>query len=128
MAMAPFGPEVGSFAGIACVVSYRFSGHAGIYHAQRISHAVRPSEPDEAGLSAAQAIGQASAVSTERPQRGSAGQATRDLHPQSLSTRSITMALAELRCAMVVERAQCYVANSVNFPVRCEPVSELSGA
>ena len=69
MAMELFGPEVGTFAGIACVVSYLFSGHAGIYHAQRIGHAKRPSEPDGAGLSAAQAIGQASADSTERPQR-----------------------------------------------------------
>lgn len=69
MAMELFGPEVGTFAGIACVVSYRFSGHAGIYHAQRIGHAKRPSEPDGAGVSAAQAIGQASTDSIERPRR-----------------------------------------------------------
>lgn len=46
MAMELFGHEVGTFAGIACVVSYLFSGHTGIYHAQRIGHAKRPSEPE----------------------------------------------------------------------------------
>ena len=44
MAMELFGPEVGTFAGIACVVSYLFSGHTGIYHAQRIGQAKRPAE------------------------------------------------------------------------------------
>lgn len=43
MAMELFGPEVGTFAGMACVVSYLFSGLTGIYHAQRIGHAKRPS-------------------------------------------------------------------------------------
>ncbi|MDD3352192.1 voltage-gated chloride channel family protein [Zoogloea sp.] len=37
MAMEVFGAEVGVFAGIACVVSYLFSGHAGIYRAQRVA-------------------------------------------------------------------------------------------
>jgi H+/Cl- antiporter ClcA len=37
MAMELFGPEAGAFAAIACVVSYLFSGHHGIYHAQRLS-------------------------------------------------------------------------------------------
>lgn len=41
MAMELFGPEVGTFAGIACVVSYLFSGHSGIYRAQRVAHAKR---------------------------------------------------------------------------------------
>ena len=36
MAMELFGLPAGAFAGIACVVSYLFSGHAGIYRAQRI--------------------------------------------------------------------------------------------
>lgn len=44
MAMELFGPEVGTFAGIACVVSYLFSGHTGIYHAQRIGHAKHVSD------------------------------------------------------------------------------------
>lgn len=49
MAMELFGPEVGTFAGIACVVSYLFSGHTGIYHAQRIGHAKRPAGAAPAG-------------------------------------------------------------------------------
>ena len=36
MAVELFGGEIGAYAGIACVVSYLCSGHAGIYHAQRI--------------------------------------------------------------------------------------------
>jgi H+/Cl- antiporter ClcA len=36
MAMELFGAEAGAYAGIACVVSYLFSGHAGIYRAQRV--------------------------------------------------------------------------------------------
>jgi H+/Cl- antiporter ClcA len=37
MALELFGPEVGAFAAIACVTSYLFSGHHGIYHAQRLA-------------------------------------------------------------------------------------------
>lgn len=36
LAMEIFGSTMGVYAGIACVMSYLFSGHAGIYHAQRI--------------------------------------------------------------------------------------------
>ncbi|MBS1798824.1 MAG: voltage-gated chloride channel family protein [Acidobacteria bacterium] len=36
MALELFGPEAGAFAAIACVVSYLFSGHRGIYHAQKL--------------------------------------------------------------------------------------------
>ncbi|WP_084452009.1 voltage-gated chloride channel family protein [Roseateles chitosanitabidus] len=36
MAMELFGAEIGVFAGLACVVSYLFSGHTGIYKAQRV--------------------------------------------------------------------------------------------
>ena len=36
MAMELFGSEIGIYAGIACVVSYLFSRHTGIYRAQRI--------------------------------------------------------------------------------------------
>jgi H+/Cl- antiporter ClcA len=36
MAMELFGGEVGAYAGIACVTSYLFSGHSGIYSAQRL--------------------------------------------------------------------------------------------
>lgn len=36
MALELFGPEAGTFAAIACVVSYLFSGHSGIYRSQRL--------------------------------------------------------------------------------------------
>jgi H+/Cl- antiporter ClcA len=39
MAIELFGPAIGPYAGIACVVSYLFSGHTGIYRAQRIGQA-----------------------------------------------------------------------------------------
>lgn len=39
MAIEIFGAEVGVYAGIACVVSYLFSGHTGIYRSQRVGHA-----------------------------------------------------------------------------------------
>lgn len=51
MAIELFGPEVGTFAGIACVVSYLFSGHTGIYHAQRVGHAKRSRVPEGLRLS-----------------------------------------------------------------------------
>ena len=51
MAIELFGPEVGTFAGIACVVSYLFSGHTGIYHAQRVGHAKRLRVPEGLRLS-----------------------------------------------------------------------------
>lgn len=36
MAVELFGGEAGAYAGIACVFAYLFSGHAGIYYAQRV--------------------------------------------------------------------------------------------
>jgi H+/Cl- antiporter ClcA len=36
MAIELFGPQIGPFAALACVVAYLFSGHSGIYHAQRV--------------------------------------------------------------------------------------------
>jgi H+/Cl- antiporter ClcA len=36
MAMELFGVEAGTYAAIACVFSYLFSGHSGIYNSQRI--------------------------------------------------------------------------------------------
>ena len=42
LAMEVFGSEIGVYAGIACVVSYLFSGHAGIYHSQQIGHLKTP--------------------------------------------------------------------------------------
>ena len=38
MAFELFGSEAGAFAAIACITSYLFSGHHGIYSAQRSSH------------------------------------------------------------------------------------------
>jgi H+/Cl- antiporter ClcA len=38
MAIELFGPAIGPYAGIACVVSYLFSGHTGIYRAQRVGN------------------------------------------------------------------------------------------
>ncbi|HEX7649476.1 MAG TPA: voltage-gated chloride channel family protein [Noviherbaspirillum sp.] len=39
MAIELFGPAIGPYAAMACVVSYLFSGHTGIYRAQRVGHA-----------------------------------------------------------------------------------------
>lgn len=38
MAIELFGPQIGPFAALACIASYLSSGHAGIYHAQRVGH------------------------------------------------------------------------------------------
>jgi len=38
MAVELFGPAIGPLAAIACIASYLASGHAGIYHAQRVGH------------------------------------------------------------------------------------------
>ncbi|MGK5004188.1 voltage-gated chloride channel family protein [Janthinobacterium sp. LB2P70] len=46
MAMELFGAEIGVYAAIACVVAYLFSGHAGIYRAQRSGHAKRMPRKD----------------------------------------------------------------------------------
>jgi len=45
MALELFGAEAGAFAAIACVTSYLFSGHSGIYHAQRLG--IGKSDMDE---------------------------------------------------------------------------------
>ncbi len=46
MAVELFGPEIGPFAALACVVAYLFSGHTGIYHAQRVGQGKYPSLPE----------------------------------------------------------------------------------
>ncbi|CUJ03195.1 H(+)/Cl(-) exchange transporter ClcA [Achromobacter xylosoxidans] len=38
MAIELFGPEIAPFAAVACIAAYLFSGHSGIYHAQRVGH------------------------------------------------------------------------------------------
>lgn len=51
MAMELFGPEIGPLAAIACIASYLFSGHTGIYHAQRLGHSKhRRTLPEELRL------------------------------------------------------------------------------
>ncbi len=51
MAIELFGGEVGVYAGIACVVSYLFSGHTGIYRAQRVGQAKHLPVPEGTRLS-----------------------------------------------------------------------------
>lgn len=53
MAVELFGAEAGAYAAIACVVSYLFSGHAGIYHAQRVGSSKHQHLAEEEGLSLA---------------------------------------------------------------------------
>lgn len=50
MAVELFGAPAGVYAGIACVVAYLFSGHAGIYHAQRVGHAKQRAAEHHEGL------------------------------------------------------------------------------
>ncbi|PRP71061.1 voltage-gated chloride channel protein [Chromobacterium amazonense] len=51
MAMELFGPEIGIYAGLACVVAYLCSGHSGIYRAQRVGIAKRRGVPENIRLS-----------------------------------------------------------------------------
>jgi hypothetical protein len=54
MAVELFGAEAGAYAGIACILSYLFSGHSGIYTAQRVARAKHLRNTPEEGLSLAQ--------------------------------------------------------------------------
>jgi H+/Cl- antiporter ClcA len=53
MAVELFGAEAGAYAGIACVMSYLFSGNAGIYHSQRVGKSKHQGNVAEEGLSLA---------------------------------------------------------------------------
>ena len=53
MAVELFGAEAGAYAGIACVISYLFSGHSGIYRAQRVGRSKHLSTQTEEGMSLA---------------------------------------------------------------------------
>jgi H+/Cl- antiporter ClcA len=53
MAVELFGGEAGAFAGIACVVSYLFSGHTGIYNSQRVGRSKHANHAAEEGMSLA---------------------------------------------------------------------------
>jgi len=48
MAMELFGAETGAYAAVGCVLAYLFSGHTGIYRAQRIGQAKHVALPDAA--------------------------------------------------------------------------------
>ncbi|OWY40686.1 voltage-gated chloride channel protein [Xenophilus sp. AP218F] len=69
MAMELFGAEIGVYAAIACVVSYLFSGHSGIYHAQRIGQPKHRRAPEGIRLSelAAYRQGRGPLASAARP-------------------------------------------------------------
>jgi H+/Cl- antiporter ClcA len=54
MAVELFGAEAGAYAGIACILSYLFSGHSGIYTSQRVGRAKQGSYALDEGLSLAQ--------------------------------------------------------------------------
>lgn len=51
MAIELFGPQIGVYAGIACVIAYVFSGHTSIYRAQRVGHAKHFAWPEGIRLS-----------------------------------------------------------------------------
>lgn len=53
MAFELFGAEAGAYAGIACVFSYLFSGHAGIYTSQRVGSSKYAHLAGQEGLSLA---------------------------------------------------------------------------
>jgi H+/Cl- antiporter ClcA len=53
LAVELFGGEAGAYAGIACVISYLFSGHVGIYTAQRVGKTKLVSNVAEEGKSLA---------------------------------------------------------------------------
>ncbi len=46
MAMELFGSEIGVYAAIACIISYLFSGHTGIYKSQRVGHSKHRHAPE----------------------------------------------------------------------------------
>jgi H+/Cl- antiporter ClcA len=47
MAVELFGAEAGAYAAVACVFSYLFSGHSGIYHSQRMGERKGVAEADD---------------------------------------------------------------------------------
>lgn len=53
MAVELFGAEAGAYAGIACVIAYLFSGHAGIYTSQRVGSSKFIAQKHDEGLALA---------------------------------------------------------------------------
>ena len=51
MAIELFGADIGVYAAIACVVSYLFSGHTGIYRSQRVGQSKHRAAPEGVRLS-----------------------------------------------------------------------------
>ncbi|MEN7429556.1 voltage-gated chloride channel family protein [Chromobacterium sp. TRC.1.1.SA] len=70
MAMELFGPEVGVYAGLACVVSYLCSGHSGIYRAQRVGVAKRRGVPENIRLAEWPALRRAASLKARASDRG----------------------------------------------------------
>ncbi len=67
MAVELFGAEAGAYAGIACVISYLFSGHVGIYTAQRVGKSKHLRHAEEEGLSLALVAKMRAEESEEHP-------------------------------------------------------------
>jgi PII-like signaling protein len=53
MALELFGGEAGAYAAIACIISYIFSGHSGIYHSQKVGRSKHPGGAADEGMSLA---------------------------------------------------------------------------
>lgn len=62
MAIELFGSDIAVYAALACVIAYLFSGHTGIYRAQRVGHAKHPLLPAGMRLSEIQAMRRRRAV------------------------------------------------------------------
>ncbi len=75
MAIEMFGADIGVYAALACVVAYLFSGHTGIYRAQRVGDAKHPLLPAGMRLSDVPALRRASR-STSKPGCGISGTRT----------------------------------------------------
>jgi len=74
MAMELFGSEIALYAGLACVVSYLFSGHSGIYRSQRVGGKYRAlPEPLRVGELSAYQRQQRDVSAHERRSEGFAG-------------------------------------------------------
>lgn len=68
MAIELFGADIAVYAALACVVAYLFSGHTGIYRAQRVGQAKHPLLPAGMRLSDIPALRRARRASPAKPQ------------------------------------------------------------
>ena len=66
MAVELFGAEAGAYAGIACVIAYLFSGHAGIYTSQRVGSSKFTAQKHEEGLALASVSKQREPATSEK--------------------------------------------------------------